>query len=65
MWVTQCTKQEYEESSFESTTDLTGHSAFRKLRDSGKVIFSPHIAGWTHESKFKLADVLAEKILAL
>lgn len=56
---------EYEESSFESTTVLTGHSPFRKLRDSGKVIFSPHIAGWTHESKFKLADVLAEKILAL
>jgi D-3-phosphoglycerate dehydrogenase / 2-oxoglutarate reductase len=26
------------------------------------VILSPHIAGWTVESKYKLAKVLADKI---
>lgn len=27
------------------------------------VILSPHVAGWTHESKFRLARILLEKIL--
>ena len=27
------------------------------------VILSPHIAGWTHESKKRIAEVLFEKII--
>lgn len=30
-----------------------------------RVVITPHIAGWTHESKRKIAEVLLEKILAL
>lgn len=29
------------------------------------VLLSPHIAGWTFESYYKLSDILAEKIIAL
>ena len=36
---------------------------FRYLINSGKVIFTPHVAGWTAESKMKLAGVLADKII--
>jgi D-3-phosphoglycerate dehydrogenase len=39
--------------------------AFRKLIDSGNVIFSPHIAGWTYESHLKINVALVEKIKLL
>jgi D-3-phosphoglycerate dehydrogenase len=39
--------------------------AFRKLIDSGNVIFSPHIAGWTYESHLKINVALTEKIKLL
>lgn len=53
---------EYEASSFENidTEDLP--EAFQYLIKSDKVILSPHIAGWTHESNLKMAKVLADKI---
>jgi len=53
---------EYEETSFEAlkAEDLPG--PFRYLVRSDKVLLSPHIAGWTHESKIRLAEVLVEKI---
>jgi len=56
---------EYEESSFEKTKEMTKFSDFRYLAESDKVIMSPHIAGWTVESKIKLAEVLVSKIIAL
>ena len=34
------------------------------LLNSEKAIITPHIAGWTHESKIKLAQVIVNKILA-
>lgn len=53
---------EYEESSLEKlSTDLP--EDVRYLMDSDRVILSPHIAGWTHESNIRLAKVLVEKIL--
>jgi D-3-phosphoglycerate dehydrogenase len=56
---------EYEESSFERTKQLTEIPDFLNLAQRENVIFSPHIAGWTVESKTKLADFLVEKILDL
>jgi D-3-phosphoglycerate dehydrogenase len=53
---------EFEEPSFESAPDLASNlSGLNEV--SEKVILSPHIAGWTHESKEKLARILGEKII--
>jgi D-3-phosphoglycerate dehydrogenase / 2-oxoglutarate reductase len=39
-------------------------AAFSWLKDSGKVIFTPHVAGWTVESYRRINVVLVEKIAA-
>ena len=54
---------EYEETSFEATKKMTDNPDFRYLAQCDNVIMSPHIAGWTVESKIKLAQVLLDKIL--
>ncbi|MBR1793061.1 MAG: hypothetical protein IJ764_05415 [Bacteroidales bacterium] len=38
-------------------------SDFRYLLQSSHTVLSPHVAGWTRESKYKLAAVLADKII--
>lgn len=53
---------EYEETSFEATKNLLAIEDFKYLSDSNNAILSPHIAGWTFESKIKLAEVLIQKI---
>lgn len=55
---------EYESLSFESLDDKNMPAPFRAIAVSDMVVLSPHIAGWTHESKLKLANVIADKILA-
>ncbi|WP_454804205.1 2-hydroxyacid dehydrogenase [Mucilaginibacter phyllosphaerae] len=35
---------------------------FDELRQSGKVILSPHVAGWTFESYRKISEVMAAKL---
>lgn len=40
------------------------HEDFDYLCRSGKVIFTPHVAGWTHESYVKINEVLVGKITA-
>ena len=35
---------------------------FNELRQSGKVIFTPHVAGWTFDSYWKISEVMAEKL---
>jgi D-3-phosphoglycerate dehydrogenase len=35
---------------------------FEELTANSKVILSPHVAGWTYESYFKISAVLAEKL---
>lgn len=52
---------EYEETSFEKTS-IADTETFDFLKKSEKVILTPHIAGWTHESNIKLSVFLAEKI---
>jgi D-3-phosphoglycerate dehydrogenase len=37
---------------------------FDQLRQSGKVILTPHVAGWTFESYRKISEVMADKLLA-
>ena len=54
---------EYEMTSFEGLDIATLPEAFQSLIKSDKVILSPHIAGWTHESNEKIARILAEKII--
>ncbi|MFL0100989.1 2-hydroxyacid dehydrogenase [Tenacibaculum maritimum] len=54
---------EYEKKSFENLfTNTKMPNAFQYLVDSEKVIFSPHVAGWTIESKEKLAQTIVDKI---
>lgn len=38
-------------------------SALDYLRHSPRTVLTPHVAGWTFESKYKLAAVLADKII--
>jgi D-3-phosphoglycerate dehydrogenase / 2-oxoglutarate reductase len=55
---------EYEVISFEKLDATSLPEPFQYLVQSDKVILSPHIAGWTHESNEKIAKVLVEKIVA-
>lgn len=53
---------EYEKTSFENLEKK--NEDLKYLLESEKVIITPHIAGWTHQSKIKLAEVIVNKILA-
>jgi D-3-phosphoglycerate dehydrogenase / 2-oxoglutarate reductase len=52
---------EYEKKTLENLESTPGD--FQYLAESDKVILTPHIAGWSHESAVKLAKVLVDKIL--
>lgn len=54
---------EYEKVSLEGLEHDRDMDALRHLIEAKNVVLSPHIAGWTHESYYKLSDVLAQKIL--
>jgi D-3-phosphoglycerate dehydrogenase len=56
---------EYEKLSFEGIDKDSLPDDFQYLIASDRVVLSPHIAGWTHESNFKLAKVIADKVKAL
>ena len=43
-------------------SDPAFKSLFEELCAKENVVFSPHVAGWTVESKRKIAEVLVEKI---
>ena len=54
---------EYEKSSFENMfSDNQLPEPFKYLITAKNVILSPHIAGWTIESKQRLAEIIATKI---
>ncbi len=53
---------EYEKSSFENIE--TENEDLKYLLESEKAIVTPHIAGWTHQSKEKLAQFIVDKIVA-
>lgn len=55
---------EYEKSSFENLfRDSDIPAAFEKLLHMENVLLSPHVAGWTVESKIKLAETIADKMI--
>ena len=43
---------------------LGEQSWYQNLIERDNVLLSPHVAGWTFESYYKLSDVLADKIIA-
>ena len=53
---------EYEKSSFESLFTSEMPETFKELLTMNNVLLSPHVAGWTVESKKKLAQVIVNKI---
>lgn len=53
---------EYEKSSFENIE--VENEDFTYLLQSEKALLTPHIGGWTHQSKEKLAQFIVDKILA-
>lgn len=53
---------EFEKPSFENLD--SENDDLKYLLQSEKVIVTPHIAGWTHQSKEKLAQVIVDKIVA-
>ena len=53
---------EYESLSFETIRHEELPAAFRFLMAAENVVLSPHIAGWTHESDYKMSKVIAEKM---
>ncbi|MFP5470570.1 MAG: NAD(P)-dependent oxidoreductase [Bacteroidia bacterium] len=52
---------EYESSSFETFSQQS--SELKELFANEKIVFSPHIAGWTQEAQLKMAQFLTDKIL--
>lgn len=55
---------EFESVSFETIVPVNLPEPLQYLIQSDKVILSPHIAGWTHESNFKMSRLIAEKMIA-
>lgn len=55
---------EYEKTSFESLFSNNMPEAFQHLIQADNVLLTPHVAGWTKESKEKLAQTIVDKIKA-
>ena len=53
---------EYESISFEKLESTKLPEPYNYLIHAENVVMTPHVAGWTNESKIKLVEVLAEKI---
>ncbi len=54
---------EYESTSFENMDLKTMPEPMQYLIHSDKVILTPHIAGWTHESNYKMGKIIADKMI--
>jgi len=55
---------EYEKASFENLFAKDLPEDFQYLIQSENVLLSPHVAGWTQESKVKLAQTIVDKVNA-
>ena len=56
---------EYEDMTKDGLTLEQMPEDWRYLTESDRTVLTPHVAGWTVESKYKLAAVLAEKIIEI
>jgi D-3-phosphoglycerate dehydrogenase len=54
---------EYESVSFENLDASTLPAPMQYLLKSDQVILTPHIAGWTHESNYKMSKIIADKMI--
>lgn len=54
---------EYESISFEEISRIP--EPMKYILESERAVLSPHIAGWTHESNLKMAQILLKKIMNL
>ena len=54
---------EFEKSSFEKLVASELPEEFQYLIQADNVVLAPHIAGWTHQSKIKLAEFIRDKII--
>jgi D-3-phosphoglycerate dehydrogenase / 2-oxoglutarate reductase len=52
---------EYEKSSFEGLDEMP--APLKYLFSSDRVILTPHIAGWTHESNYKMSVIVADRVI--
>ncbi len=56
---------EYESVSFENLDTAKLPEPMQYLIRSDKVVLSPHIAGWSHESNYRISKIIAEKMIAV
>lgn len=56
---------EYEDMTKDGMGGAAVPEPLRWLRASKRTVLTPHVAGWTVESKYKLAAVLADKIIGV
>ncbi len=56
---------EYESTSFENIDTNTLPEPMQYLLKSEEVILTPHIAGWTHESNYKMSKIIAERMIEI
>ena len=54
---------EFEKSSFEKLVVSELPEEFQYLINADNAVLAPHIAGWTHQSKVKLAEFIRDKIV--
>ena len=54
---------EFEKSSFEKLVVSELPEEFQYLINADNAVLAPHIAGWTHQSKVKLAEFIRDKII--
>lgn len=54
---------EYESHDFKTNFTKNTPETLDFLINSNKVVLSPHIAGWTHESKYKLCKFITQKVV--
>lgn len=53
---------EHESASFETALLSQRDPIFHQMLQDERIIFTPHIAGWTHQSQLKMAQFLLQKI---